>query len=189
MYINLVGEKFTKLTVIEPVGVNRWGNKEWICRCDCGNEIIANTRQLREKNKRDCGCTYGIRKDLRSKRFGNLTAIEPIGKKNTRYIHWKCICDCGNIVEVEGRMLTGNKKTHCGCQKKKSAAERYIGKRFGRLVVIEKTDLRNTSGNPILLCQCDCGNRTQVSTGQLISGNTKSCGCLRRERCRKNIMS
>lgn len=27
------------------------------------------------------------------------------------------------------------------------------------------------------LCQCDCGNKTVVTTGSLTSENTKSCGC------------
>lgn len=31
------------------------------------------------------------------------------------------------------------------------------------------------------LCQCDCGNEVTVSGNRLRSGNTKSCGCLRRE--------
>jgi hypothetical protein len=29
------------------------------------------------------------------------------------------------------------------------------------------------------LCICDCGNKTEVNTGALTSGKTKSCGCLK----------
>jgi len=33
-----------------------------------------------------------------------------------------------------------------------------IGQRFGRLVVLEKTDKRDKSGCFIWKCKCDCGN-------------------------------
>lgn len=31
------------------------------------------------------------------------------------------------------------------------------------------------------MCKCDCGNLCEINGGRLRSGNTKSCGCLRRE--------
>ena len=34
-------------------------------------------------------------------------------------------------------------------------------------------------GKSMWLCQCDCGNDTIVESSNLITGNTKSCGCLR----------
>lgn len=54
------------------------------------------------------------------------------------------------------------------------------GKRFGRLVVIEKTD-RRSGTNAIWKCKCDCGKETFVSSGNLRSENTTSCGCLNKE--------
>jgi hypothetical protein len=51
------------------------------------------------------------------------------------------------------------------------------GQRFGRLRVVDfagKSDARC-----MWLCVCDCGTKTAVSTDNLRSGNTKSCGCLR----------
>jgi hypothetical protein len=38
-------------------------------------------------------------------------------------------------------------------------------------------------------CLCDCGNTTKVITHYLISGNTQSCGCLRKEKAKENIKS
>ena len=55
-----------------------------------------------------------------------------------------------------------------------------IGQKFGRLFVIEDVD-NNNQGN-FLRCLCDCGNETIVRGSHLISGGTKSCGCLQRER-------
>lgn len=34
------------------------------------------------------------------------------------------------------------------------------------------------------VCLCDCGKEVTVLTGSLRHGNTRSCGCIRRERCR-----
>lgn len=53
-----------------------------------------------------------------------------------------------------------------------------LGQRFGLLVTLERAS--NRSKKTRWLCQCDCGNMTTVHTSSLLSGNTKSCGCLRR---------
>jgi hypothetical protein len=54
-----------------------------------------------------------------------------------------------------------------------------IGKRFGRLVIIEK--IINKSGPKIYKCRCDCGKEINVRLTSLKTGNSKSCGCLRRD--------
>src|SRR5690625_2224082 len=54
-----------------------------------------------------------------------------------------------------------------------------IGKRYGRLTVISKTDKRN-HGKIVWTCQCDCGNLIDVPTHYLNNGDTQSCGCLKR---------
>jgi hypothetical protein len=55
------------------------------------------------------------------------------------------------------------------------------GKRFGRLLVLEKTNKRSLSRNITWKCQCDCGNITEVLSNKLIKGHTQSCGCLRKK--------
>ncbi len=52
------------------------------------------------------------------------------------------------------------------------------GHRYGRLVVVAR-------GATAWECLCDCGNQVAVKGGNLGSGNTKSCGCLRREPSRR----
>lgn len=59
-----------------------------------------------------------------------------------------------------------------------------VGNRYGRLIVIKETDRRITRGGHSVRyweCMCDCGNLTVASSNQLRSGNTKSCGCLRKD--------
>lgn len=52
------------------------------------------------------------------------------------------------------------------------------GLRFGRLVVTARAP--NRGARTVWACACDCGGEAIVDTGALRSGNTQSCGCLRR---------
>src|ERR1035437_6901374 len=51
------------------------------------------------------------------------------------------------------------------------------GEVFGRLTVLTPQAIWAS----IVECQCQCGEKTKVLLVNLINGNTKSCGCLRRE--------
>lgn len=58
------------------------------------------------------------------------------------------------------------------------------GNRYGRLTVIREVErIRYASGNShrVWECLCDCGNIIRCTTDRLRRGNTKSCGCLRKE--------
>lgn len=59
-----------------------------------------------------------------------------------------------------------------------------VGQRFGRLTVLERTNLRRRK-KVLWRCLCDCGKETLVITNHLTNGNTKSCGCLHLEGNRK----
>ena len=54
------------------------------------------------------------------------------------------------------------------------------GKRFGSLTAIERQDCNESVSNHrgvMWLCLCDCGNYKYISSCDLLSGNTTSCGC------------
>ena len=53
------------------------------------------------------------------------------------------------------------------------------GIRFGRLVVIERAI--SATRNARWVCICDCGNSVEVLALNLRSGDTKSCGCFKKE--------
>ena len=55
----------------------------------------------------------------------------------------------------------------------------YIGERFGRLTVISHHHKQNT--RHFVVCRCVCGRLKIVSTSDLKSHRTFSCGCLSRE--------
>lgn len=61
---------------------------------------------------------------------------------------------------------------------------RYVdiaGQRFGRLLAM--WPIQSDKKHPFKwACQCDCGNILYVNGAAIRKGNTKSCGCLHRER-------
>ena len=54
------------------------------------------------------------------------------------------------------------------------------GKQFGRLIVIGRAE-NAKNGNVRWYCQCDCGEIVIVGRKELRSGDTNSCGCLKKE--------
>lgn len=73
--------------------------------------------------------------------------------------------------------------------KMKTTSEEYmVGKRFGKLVVVNKADDKVSSNGKkrdAWLCICDCGNEIIVAGPSLRIGNTKTCGCSRHGENRK----
>lgn len=61
--------------------------------------------------------------------------------------------------------------------------EDLIGKKFGKLTIIEKSEKINIKGRnrKFLLCKCECGNIKSIRYDNLKSG-TKSCGCITKKR-------
>ena len=62
-------------------------------------------------------------------------------------------------------------------------ADNLVGKKFGRLLVIEKAESLN--GKTRWLCRCDCGKERIVYSTSLKSGNTQSCGCYKTENAKR----
>lgn len=62
-----------------------------------------------------------------------------------------------------------------------NSKKKFIGKRFGKLVVIEYAG-KAANRNILWKCRCDCGGVIVRPSGQLTSGGVKSCGCLPKSR-------
>jgi hypothetical protein len=65
-------------------------------------------------------------------------------------------------------------------------AQTGVGVTFGRLVVVAAVDWTDDdwrAGDFRWLVECDCGSGVKVVSGKsLVSGNTRSCGCLARDK-------
>lgn len=61
-FVDLTGQKFGKLKVIRRVENNKQGNAQFLCKCDCGKEIIVRSSNLIQKHTVSCGCLRAITK-------------------------------------------------------------------------------------------------------------------------------
>lgn len=52
------------------------------------------------------------------------------------------------------------------------------GQRFGRLTALYRDGYSN-SWHSMWVCQCDCGKELRVFKNNLLSGRSRSCGCLK----------
>jgi hypothetical protein len=53
---NIIGKRFGKLLVIEPMGLDDFNNRLWTCKCSCGKEVIVSTHNLNSGHTFSCGC-------------------------------------------------------------------------------------------------------------------------------------
>lgn len=128
--IDLTGQVFGKLTVIDCAGKIDGRRYFWNCRCECGNIKAILGTSLRNGNTKSCGCNrskglvdYNKQQSQEAiipigTRFGKLIVIENLGMRpqveghNRRW--YKCQCDCGEIKEVMGNLLKQGQTQSCG---------------------------------------------------------------------------
>lgn len=122
--------------------------------------------------------------DLTGKVFGELTVVKKIGTIEGR-VHWLCKCSCGKEKETLAGNLVQGITTSCGCktlEKCRQAHSKDLSNQiFGRLTVL----YRSKTNYKKWVCKCICGNTAEVTTSSLLSGHTKSCGCLIRDNIKK----
>ena len=109
------------LTVIKRVE-NKGKQVRYLCKCDCSNEKIFYSTNLKRGLSTSCGCfrKEKLRKDklvdLVGKKYGKLTvlSLDHYDEENRQY-YWECQCDCGNKCVVYGGHLKDGHTTSCGC--------------------------------------------------------------------------
>lgn len=130
-FIDLTGQRFGRLTVLEYKGKSKW-----LCECDCGNKTTVYRHNLLGGTTRSCGCLHrevnaikcktidmhrkghpkGVYyRDITGQRFGRLTAIKPTDKRFLKSVVWECKCDCGNTTYVPITNLLNENTKSCGC--------------------------------------------------------------------------
>lgn len=187
--INIIGQRFGNLVVIDEALSDPSGFAKWKCLCDCGNFRIARGTDLRAGIVTHCGCKNKENRidktSLVGRRFGRLLVLErdlsvPTGRGHEA--KWICQCDCGNKVSVITSSLKRGKTKSCGCYKNEMTSLRstldLTGQRFYKLVALERTNEKSSHGSYIWKCQCDCGNIHYASAELLRSGKLHSCGCI-----------
>lgn len=126
--LNLTGVRFGRLVALRPdkSQIKPSGSivTTWLCKCDCGNELVVSTNNLRSGNTKSCGCLQHDRSsessfiNLVGKTFGQLEVVAKMPNKN-RFGHYeyKCKCSCGSMTIVDAANLRTGNTTTCGCIK------------------------------------------------------------------------
>ena len=195
MFDDITGKTFGRLTPIQCV--QKTNNKittKWECHCSCDDDkgkdyvsCIKTARAILIDHTQSCGClgrektSFLLKHDLTGQRFGRLVVLEDTHKRKFGSVVWKCLCDCGNTVEIMATNLVDGTTQSCGCLHSEMARQQMSidisNQRFGHLVAIEPTVIDNVLH---WRCKCDCGNElVYVKAGDLRSGNTQSCGCIK----------
>ena len=177
--IDLTGQKFGKLTVIEYAGKNKDNRAMFYCECECGKRDVAVGTYLVKKRQQDCGCISGSKgKNLNiiGKTFNELTATKRVGINPKGHVLYEFKCSCGNTKVIVGSQVANGRTKSCGCLTK---AKKYdiIGKTFDKLTALKFVG-SDKNNNYLYEFKCSCGNIVVLPASRVRAGTTKSCGCL-----------
>lgn len=127
-FLDLTGQKFGRLTVIESTEQQINNSVVWKCKCDCGNIRFISSKNLRMGKTNSCGC---LKKESDKKpkgnvineignKYGHLTVIARDGSDNKGHAKWLCECDCENhtIISTTGDNLRRGHTLSCGCERR-----------------------------------------------------------------------
>lgn len=119
---DILGKRFGRL-VVQALDTTKT-KAYYICKCDCGNEVVVIRNSLLDGMTRSCGCLHRDRCSsddswFINKKFNKLTVIDFAYIKNHRK-YYRCICDCGNLTVSRGSDLKNGHKKTCGKCKKES---------------------------------------------------------------------
>ena len=134
------------------------------------------------------------REDLTGRTFGNWKVIDfnqeitSIRKKT--YWNVECQCEKHTRKALAGADLKRGQTTSCGCLTKKLLSKALTrdltGMKIDRLTVLYYAGV-SEEHHAIWHCKCSCGNEKDIEAKYLLSGNTHSCGCYRKEKGRQNM--
>jgi hypothetical protein len=121
------------------------------------------------------------RDELRNNVFGKLRVVSCLTT-----LTCLCQCQCGSYKITRRADLTRGHVKTCGksaCRVRKD----LTSVRFGRLTVLGLTERVEDNRHKVWSARCDCGNEILVRAKSLVSGNTRSCGCLRQDVSRNTV--
>lgn len=157
----IAGQRFGKLTAIEPVYVNNV--LHWECKCDCGNIKIVRASKLNCGEVRSCGCIR--RKDMTGIKVNKLTFKKYVrGRRrnnNGTHSYWLCECECGNTKVVRADSVIDGSIMSCGCLKRRRGKDNPLwkgGKPDGRMTSEHREWIRDVYRKDNYTCRV-CGYR------------------------------
>lgn len=89
--LDLVGQRFGKLVVLEFSHIDKNGGSVWLCQCDCGNTKVVSAANLRSGYSQSCGCMrrdqLAVHSESRTRLYGIWAAMKArcSNPNNNRY--------------------------------------------------------------------------------------------------------
>ena len=180
--INLIGQKFGKLTVIKETEERKNKSIVWICKCECGQQEKFSTKELRSDGIVQCHCCGNQRKpnsnlleDIIGKKFNSLLVLEKTEKKAGGKILYKCKCDCGKITYVNRTDLQKSHIKSCGCIRLKYKIGDIINNK--QIIALNGYEQHNKiNHNHYYRCKCLLCGREYDALSQTLE-KSFGCGC------------
>lgn len=130
--------------------------------------------------------------DITGRTYGSLTVLKASERKVPGRKLWVCQCECGTIKEIGGSDLTRGMVRSCGCKSaflnretKFNGTNSLEGFTSGLLTFIRDSRTikqgTSTSSKRKALFRCACGNEKEMDVTAVLSGLSKSCGCIMRK--------
>jgi hypothetical protein len=108
-YKDITGNRYGRLVVKGRAGVNKSGSITWLCKCDCGKELITSGKSLRRGETRSCGCA----RNEKIAAVGKRNATHG-GKRTKLYAHWSAMkARCNNPANNRYELYGGRGITVC----------------------------------------------------------------------------
>lgn len=127
-FINLIGQKFGRLTVVAEAEHVHGKGTAWVVRCKCGNQKIVQGSNLANGHTQSCGCyrreasAARLFIDLTGQHIGQLVIVKQAHVENKK-MAWVVRCKCGNQKVINGGNLTSGNTQSCGCLQREIVAK------------------------------------------------------------------
>ena len=192
---NHIGLRYGHTIVVRRTGRKRGEEAIYECRCDCGRTHYSTICSMRQGSS--CGCyrrrAAAERNKKRLSRYvgrdlggGNILRLTDEFQGRKRMVEVQCPFCPNTYRTTPSAMGSGNTKS-CGCHKRRVAVERFqkwteqfVGRDLGGGKVLRVVDER-LRGYRMVEVQCPfCPNTYRARPAVVASGNTKSCGCIKK---------
>lgn len=184
--MDLSGKYFGRLVVLHQTinPYNKQKNRYWLCKCECGNQIVVSTTNLLSGKTHQCPqCSIAQnRKDIVGFRFGKLivTDVEYTNENGEYKTICHCICDCGNKTNVLRSSLVSGRTISCGCAIHDKKFINRSGETINGIEFIS-VNKRGNDGGYLWNCRCPyCGHIFVAYPQHIKSHTVNSCGCQNR---------
>jgi hypothetical protein len=134
--LKYIGRRFGML-----VAVSYAGNRSWLCKCDCGREVVKPSQSLNNRAlPPSCGCVVvkpalpPHYKDRVGEVYGLWTVVERAGSYNGQIAKWLCRCPSGHERVIRGSDLA--RRADCEC------VQCIVDRKRAKVAVLAKERLR-----------------------------------------------